>query len=583
MQIGKGKKSKNNRRMIKYNIGVSNPESHILEIVMEFASEGEAETVCLPVWRPGRYELGNFAKNILRLRAEDEKGELLEVSKVAKSQWKIERSARRTTRLIYQYYAFQMDAGNSWVHEGLWYINPVNCFMYLPERIDEDVEIDMALPQGYLIACSLEKKDNRLYALSYYEVADAPLIASLSLNKLTFEEGGVRFHLWQQGETDVSPEKMIDDFAHFTRAQMALFGDLPTKEYHFLFHFLPYHAYHGVEHANSTVVTLGPCTGEHSDEFYENLMGISSHELFHAWNIARIRPHELFPYDFSRENYFETGYVAEGFTTYYGDLMLLRGGVYAEEWYFKELNKLLDRHFQNIGRFNLSLAASSFDLWLDGYQAGIPNRKVSIYVKGAVVALMLDWTIRLESLGKHSLDDLMKLLWREYGKKRIGYRKGDIQQLAEELSGADLSAFFEQFVDGNTPVETELGRLAGAFGLRLVIKFPESEFERDLGFRVKREKERLIISHVHPASSAFTQLSVEDEVVQVNGEATTEAFSLAAGRSNTLVIKRGHRIFSVEVPANGRFYESWRFEKNVSAAAIENKRLQDWIVGEKKN
>lgn len=565
--------------MIKYTIRVPNPASHVLEVTMEFESGNEAETVCLPVWRPGRYELGNFARNILSVRALGEKGDPLEVSKIEKSKWMVRNAGMGKLRLLYQYYAFQMDAGNSWVHDEQWYINPVNCLMYLPERMNEEIELHLDLPKDYVIACSLEKKGNKLIAHSYYEVADAPMICSPSLKKLSYEEGGIKFQIWQQGQTDIPPEKLIADFDGFTRAQLALFGDLPAKEYHFLFHFLPYQAYHGVEHANSTVITLGAGAGEHTEEFYENLMGISSHELFHAWNITRIRPKELLPYDFSKETYFETGYVAEGFTTYYGDLMLLRGGVYPEDWYFKELNKLLSRHFQNIGRFNLSVAESSFDLWLDGYQAGIPNRKVSIYVKGAMVALMLDWTIRLESGGKHSLDDLMRRLWTEYWKKGRGYSKADIQPMAEELAGADLSDFFRRFVQGNTPIEGELGRLASAFGLELIQKLPDSAFERLLGFRIKREKDRVIVTHVHPASVAFQIISVEDEVLEVNGEKSTDTLETGPGEANRLVVKRGPRIISIEISNGGPFYETYVVHQRHMTNETEIGRQKTWLWG----
>jgi len=566
--------------MIKYTIGVPNPVSHVLEVTMQFESEKEAEIVCLPVWRPGRYELGNFAKNVLSVRAFGEKGDTLEVSKVEKSKWMVRRAGKGKVRLLYQYYAFQMDAGNSWIHDDQWYVNPVNCLMYLPERMNEEIEMDLVLPKGYKVACSLEKKENKLLARSYYEVADAPLICSPSLNELTYEERGIKFHIWQQGKTDVHSEKIIADFAGFTRAQLALFEDLPAKEYHFLFHFLPHQAYHGVEHANSTVITLGPSVGEHTQEFYENLMGISSHELFHAWNIARIRPKELLPYDFSKETYFETGYVAEGFTTYYGDLMLLRGGVYSEDWYFNELNKLLSRHFQNVGRFNLSVAESSFDLWLDGYQAGVPNRKVSIYVKGAVVALMLDWTMRLESSGKHSLDDLMRMLWEEYWKKGRGYGKEDIQTMAEVLAGADLSDFFSRFVHGNTPIEGELSRLAGAFGLDITKKLPDSAFERLLGFKVKREKDGVIVAHVHPASQAFQIISIDDEILAVNGEKNTELLGNGLEEVNSLLVKRGARIISMEISNSGPFYETYVVNKRHTANETETRRRKTWLLGQ---
>jgi predicted metalloprotease with PDZ domain len=186
-----------------------------------------------------------------------------------------------------------------------------------------------------------------------------------------------------------------------------------------------------VEHTNSTVIALGPSYGVMNNKGYEDLLGVSSHELFHAWNIKTIRPVEMMPYDYSRENYSRLGYVAEGVTTYYGDVMLLRSGVFTEEQYLKTFNELLEKHFNNFGRLNLSVADSSFDTWLDGYKQGVPGRKASIYTEGALCAFMLDIIIRKNSNNKRSLDDLMRLLYEEFGKKQRGYSEGEYKSAAE--------------------------------------------------------------------------------------------------------------------------------------------------------
>lgn len=140
------------------------------------------------------------------------------------------------------------------------------------------------------------------------------------------------------------------------------------------------------------MIVLGP--DDEGEGLYTDLLGVSSHELFHAWNIIRIRPQELLPYDFTKENYFTTCFVAEGVTTYYGDLFLRRSGIFDDVAYYRELQVYMKRHFENNRDAQQSLAESSWDLWLDGYEKGIPKRKVSVYHKGALVALILDITIR---------------------------------------------------------------------------------------------------------------------------------------------------------------------------------------------
>ena len=230
----------------------------------------------------------------------------------------------------------------------------------------------------------------------------------------------------------------------------------PSEKFDFIIHSLPYRHYHGVEHQNSTVLVLGPNTMENKEKYNLDLLGVASHELFHAWNVTRIRPTELMPYDYSKENYYETGFVTEGYTTYYGDLFLVRSGVFDETQYFTELNTIFKRHFENYGRHNLSLTDSSFDLWIDGYKKLLPSRKVSIYVKGATVALILDLTIRKHSSNKFSLDDIMTELWENFGKIEKGYSKQDVYDLIIKYAGPQANAFIEKYYEGILPLENEL-------------------------------------------------------------------------------------------------------------------------------
>jgi predicted metalloprotease with PDZ domain len=200
---------------------------------------------------------------------------------------------------------------------------------------------------------------------------------------------------------------------------------------------------------------------------YSDLLGVSSHELFHAWNICKIRPVEMMPYDFTKENYFPTGFVAEGVTTYYGDLFLMQAGVFTREQYLQELETVLKRHFEQDGKAFQSLVESSFDLWLDGYSQAIPHRRVSIYQKGAVVALILDMTIRLKFNHQKSLETVMKTMWERFGKEEVGYSIEDYQRVCEEVYGASLKGYFKGCIYGNMPLETMVNELLQAFGLMM--------------------------------------------------------------------------------------------------------------------
>ena len=187
----------------------------------------------------------------------------------------------------------------------------------------------------------------------------------------------------------------------------------------FIFQITPYKSYHGVEHTKNTVLLLGPAE-DIMDERYEDLLGVCSHELYHTWNIKAIRPKEMLPYNYTKENYFRTGFVAEGVTTYMGDLMLYNSSVFNWDEFIKTQNQNLERHLMNYGRFNLSVADSGFDNWLDGYKIGAPDRKVSIYPDGALCMLMIDLEIIHNTNGKSSLHTVMKDLYNNFRIKRKG-------------------------------------------------------------------------------------------------------------------------------------------------------------------
>ena len=241
---------------------------------------------------------------------------------------------------------------------------------------------------------------------------------------------------------------MIEETKKYCDEQIAVFGDLPCNDYHFLYHITPNAFRHGVEHLNSTVIAMGPKEEWTNTEFYDSFMAISSHELFHLWNIKRIRPVDMLPYDFTKENYSTLGYVYEGVTTYYGDLMLLRSGVWSWEQYTTSLKGDLQKHLSNPGRFNYSVAESSFDTWLDGYVPGVVGRKVSIYTEGMLAAFIADSIIINQSAGQYSLDNVLFYLYNQFYKHNIGYTETDYKQLLEKYSNSSFDNYFKEVIWG---------------------------------------------------------------------------------------------------------------------------------------
>ena len=439
----------------------------------------------LPAWRPGRYELQQFAKNIQRFEVVDGEGKPLPFHKITKDRWRVQTNGATELTIRYNYYALlptlnQLNAGSSFVSGTLLYVNPVNLCLYAGGRMDEPCTLEVDIPDGWTVASGLKQTGAKtLRAADFYELVDCPLMAAPVMQHIQYEVGETSFHVWIQGgrRTDGDPtfdaERIVRDFSRFAQKQIDLYGEFPERDYHFLTLILPVPYYHGVEHRNSTVLVLGP--NDEGEGLYQDLLGVSSHELFHAWNIIRIRPVELLPYDFTKENYFSTCFVAEGVTTYYGDLMLRQSGVFSDEAYLKELQVLFKRHFENNGRAFQSLTESSWDLWLDGYDKGVPDRKVSVYHKGAVVALILDLHIRRLTNHARSLNDVMRLMWQRFGKPFVGYTLDDYRAITESVAGESLDWYYNLCIFGNQPLESKLNEYLAWVGLQVIYEEPQAD------------------------------------------------------------------------------------------------------------
>jgi predicted metalloprotease with PDZ domain len=272
-----------------------------------------------------------------------------------------------------------------------------------------------------------------------------------------------------------------------------------------------------VEHKKNTVIAIGPGYSLNSGITYEDILGVSCHELFHTWNIKTIRPVEMQPYDLTKENYARTGYVYEGFTTYYGDKLLLSSGVFNVQQYFGTLQERLTKHFHNVGRFNLSVAHSSWETWLDGYVPGAPYRKTNIYDEGNLVAFMLDVKILQATRHIKSLRDVCVLLYERFGKKATGYSEQDIIDLVNEVSGIDFSEFFKMYVYTPNDFEKPLREAFDYLGIEFIKGNSIQTCEHNFGFKVMDNGFFSKVTLVHPFSPAWKAgLFAGDEIMAVN-------------------------------------------------------------------
>lgn len=510
---------------MKYIISYTQPHHHYIDI--EFIADNITLTetlVQLPAWRPGRYELGNFAKNVQKWAAYDENGTPLKFQKVSKDCWKVQTKDVKTLHIKYNYYAAEINAGSTFLDATQLYMNPVNCCVFIPEKMGEPCTLELNLPANYRVACGLtpspqERAGERSFiARDFHDLADSPFIASATMQHNKFVCEGVEFNFWFQGECRPDWSKLNTDFIKFCNHQLEMFKVAPFEKYHFLFQILPYKMYHGVEHTTSTVIALGPGYNLMKGDLYEDLLGVSCHELFHAWNIKTIRPVEMYPYDYTKENYSKLGYVCEGVTTYYGDYLLYRCGVFNEQQYFQTFNERLQKHFDNFGRFNLSVADSSFDTWLDGYAPGIPNRKTNIYDEGNLLAFITDMFIRKNSGNNNSLDDVMRYLYNEFALKNKGYSDQDYKGIVEHFANASFDNIFSNYINGIADYEPLLQEAMSYVGCGLV-KTSSSKFpEHALGIKVQETAGICKVSAVFSGSVADEAgISIGDDLLVING------------------------------------------------------------------
>ncbi len=505
--------------MNEYHISATAASKHFIDIEYTVDTQEKEELIFnLPAWRPGRYELANYAQNIQYWKAFDENDKKLPSKKLSKDSWHVKTAGAKTVTVKYNYYAFQLDAGASYFDENQLYVNPVNCLLYINETINDPCRLKLNIPSGYKIASGLVFNDDREAVIKdYHTLADSPFIASADLVHKDYSVGDYKFNIWIQGLCKPDWERVLKDFTAFSKAQIDMFGELPVKEYHFLFQVPSHKFYHGVEHLNSTVICLGPGYKLMENGTYTEFLGISSHELFHSWNIKSIRPIEMHPYDYSKENYSNLGYVAEGVTTYYGDLMLLRSGGYSWDLFSVEFSKFITRHFHNYGRDYQTLAESSFDTWLDGYKPGAPDRKVSMYVKGSLVALMKDIQLRKTTANTKSLDDVMRSLYYDFALQNKGYSEEDYLGLMYGSAEKFDKTFFDNFVWGLTPLDEYLFGSVDYLGCEIKLKRANDVLEDIFGIRLRNEGGHHFINQVAPESPGeIAALSINDELVAVN-------------------------------------------------------------------
>ena len=433
-----------------------------LEISATFPGRDEnGETLTeihLPTWRPGRYELGNFGQYVFNM-AQQIKGRWQPLQKSGLHSWSVAPTNELTVR--YRFRAHKMDAGSTWADDNVLYVNPVNCLTYHPQLAQTPCKIELPdVPEGWKLACQLTD----LMAENMQQLMDSPLIAAPAEDLRTdrYRVDNVDFHIHSWGRIHHDPEAFKRDHEAFTKKQLAAFGACPVSTYHFMYLFPPFAARHGVEHEASTVIAMGPSERMKEPAFLEETLAIGSHELVHTWNVKSLRPAEWTPYDFSGVSPSRLGYVAEGVTTYFGDLFLYEAGVIDLQGWTKRFGAYIQKHLWNPGRLTTSLADSGYDTWLDGYARPggptppvppVPHRVGNIYVEGLVLAFLCD--VELHQASGRWLVEAIRTLWEnsQAGPEHRGLTEKAYWDLLTAWGGPGIKRLRDRYCDG-TPQDS---------------------------------------------------------------------------------------------------------------------------------
>ncbi|MBN3583774.1 M61 family metallopeptidase [Algoriphagus aestuarii] len=512
--------------MCKYTISCPNPASQFLQIQLELTSwSDETISLQLPAWRAGRYQLANYAQFIRNFSVLNNTGKKIAWKKASKDCWEFESKKNQKYLIDYEFFCSRMDAGGAWIDDQQVYINLINCCFEVKGLENSPFTLEVDLPYFNQNVCTLNLKNEATWeAEDFQQLADSTILASHSLSHFQYQIGDSTFHIWIQGEIHFDSELFIERFKKFTRHQIQDFGEFPESIYHFIFQLLPYRHYHGVEHQKGTVITFGPAHSLTDPNQMEELLGVSSHELYHAWNVCRIRPKELLPYDFSKENYTQAGWILEGITTYMGDYYLMKSGVYTLETFLSQIENTLKKETSNQGWKNQSILESSFDLWLDGYQQGIPDRKVNIYSHGSILCFCLD--ILLLEQGS-SFTSVMKAAWNKFGKPEIGYTTESFWEVLLSCTRnlAPFEDFYQRFISGKEDLIPFFGKKLSSLGFSLQLNDNPDMLVGSLGIMTHESK----ITKIHQDSPAYVDLMIGD---YVKFEKTENKVHLSISRIN---------------------------------------------------
>ena len=458
------------------------PHTHLYEVAISADTAGASTTFRMPGWTPGSYLVREYARHVQDVTAVDEQGSPLGVEKIDKAGWTVHANTDRVT-LKYRVYAHDLTVRTSHLDGTHGYFNGANVFMSPDGQSASPATLEVSVPEGWTVSVALprvEEGKNIFRVVDFDELVDSPVECGTH-EEHHFEAAGVthRWASWGDDSFDITP--LLPDVTTIIEEEVALFGELPEDidDYLFIAH-VQERRNGGLEHKKSQTLGIDRRSVSHMPS-YEDFVCLVTHEYFHLWNVKRIRPVGLGPFDYNKENYTPLLWMMEGFTGYYDTLLPIRAGLIPVKRYFEVVGERIGKLRSVPGRHVRSLEESSFDAWVKLYRPdeNTGNSVVSYYLKGEMAAWLLDLTIRRETDGERSLDDVMRFFWHRQRDTGAAIDPADVDRFFQEATGLDLKEAVDSWARGRNDLPFE--KLLPTVGLELKGGYKKTYDRRRMG------------------------------------------------------------------------------------------------------
>lgn len=504
---------------INFEVSFKEPQAHYAEVEMNLSGIAAKSyvDVKMPVWTPGSYLVREFAKSVESFGA-TANGKAVKVEKVTKNTWRIFNAKANAVKINYRVYAFEISVRTAFIDASHAFLSSANIFMYPAGMIKTPSTVKI-IPFGKWdkVSTGLEPVPGQKFtytAPDFDILFDSPIEVG-NQDVFEFNAAGVRHEVAMYGGGNYDKERLKVDMAKIVEQATAVYGENPNKHYTFIVHNYQQGG-GGLEHLNSTV--LGASRNAYgTPRGYNGFLGLVAHEYHHLWNVKRLRPIALGPFDYDNENYTTNLWVAEGFTSYYENKFMLRAGFTPQDGFVNGLAGAVGTVMNTPGSKLMSAAASSFDAWINGaYRPNENSRNtfISYYSKGEVVGLLMDLEIANATKGAKSLDDVMKAMYLQCKTLKRGYTDAEFKAMVEKISGMNFTNFWAKYVNGTDAIE--FAKYFGYAGIDIVNE-NEGKSIPYFGATTSRATGKVIVTGVARGSGAWNGgVNVNDEIVAID-------------------------------------------------------------------